>query len=223
MTFLFASQLVNEGSWLEATYVLLYVEDPKAREKSIRDHLCRHASLLGPETGDNVTTLTQNFKIPPAWIWEAQALYMRSVEGDAVAEVQCLVRAGLFEEAHRRLVEQVAPQAIVERDYQGLSDILSKIEGKEDQVSDWTQGGEVYQDFLGLMRCRAQRAKVPTQLLQKLISSLPGLQNKNRSTSTYHDAALAEMSSVVARAIADSSDKEQVSYSAHRPIAGILI
>lgn len=216
ITFSFASQLVSEGNWLEAIFVLLHVTNPKAREQAIRDHLCRHASLMGPETGDNVVTLTQTFKIPVAWIWEAQALYMRSVKKDATAEVQCLIRAGAYPEAHRRLVEQVAPQAIIERDYQSLSDILSKFEGKEDLVADWPRGGEVYQDFLTLKRQLARREAPPMQLLQKLIGSLPSLQDNPRTSSTYNTAAVTEMSGTVARAISDSMDGEQVWLSGSR-------
>lgn len=210
ITFSFASQLVSEGNWLEATFVLLHVTNPKAREQAIRDHLCRHASLMGTETGDNVVTLTQTFKIPAAWIWEAQALYMRSVENDATAEVQCLIRAGAYPEAHRRLVEQVAPQAIIERDYQCLSDILSKFEGKEDLVADWPRGGEVYQDFLTLKQQLSRREAPPTQLLRKLIGGLPSLQDNPKTSSTYNTAAVTEMSGTVARAISDSLDGEQV-------------
>ena len=210
VTFAFASQLASEGNWLEAAFVLLHLTNPKAREQAIRDHLCRHARLLGPETGNNISTLTQTFKIPAAWVWEAQALYMRSVEKDAPAEVQCLIRAGAYVEAHRRLVEQVAPQAIIERDYQPLSDILSKFEGKENLVADWPRGGEVYQDFLALKRRLDKKEAAPTPLLQKLIGSLPSLQDNPRTSSTYNTAAVTEMSGTVARAIADSMEGEQV-------------
>ncbi|MBE3050334.1 hypothetical protein IMZ48_49130, partial [Candidatus Bathyarchaeota archaeon] len=216
ITFSFAAQLASEGNWLEATFVLLHVTTPKAREQAIRDHLCRHASLLGPETGNNAVTLTQTFKIPTAWIWEAQALYMRSVEKDAPVEVQCLIRAGAYAEAHRRLVEQVAPQAIIERDYQALSDILSKFEGKEDLVADWPRGGEVYQDFLTLMRQLSRREATPTQLLQKLIGGLPALHDNPQTSSTYNTAAVTEMSGIVARAVSDSRDGEQVCFFGRR-------
>lgn len=216
ITFSFASQLASEGNWLEATFVLLHVTTPKAREQAIRDHLCRHASLLGPETGNNILTLTQTFKIPGAWIWEAQALYMRSVEKDAPAEVQCLIRAGAYAEAHRRLVEQVAPQAIIERDYQSLSDILSKFEGKEDLVADWPRGGEVYQDFLTLRRQLNKGETTPTQLLRKLIRSLVSLQDNPQTSGTYNTAAVTEMSGIVARAISDSMDGDQVCFLGRR-------
>lgn len=212
ITLAFASQLVGEGNWLEAAFVLLHVTAPKAREQAIREHLCRHASLLGPETGDNVVTLTQTFKIPAAWIWEAKALYMRSVEKDAPAEVQCLIRAGAYPEAHRRLVEQVAPEAIIERDYESLSDILSKFEGKEGLVSDWARGGEVYQDFLALKRQLDRKEGPSTRLVQKLIGSLPFLQDNPNMSGIYNTAAVTEMSGVVAKAISNSSDGEQVCF-----------
>ena len=210
ITLAFASQLVGEGNWLEAAFVLLHVTAPKAREQALREHLCRHASFIGPETGDNVVTLTQTFKIPAAWIWEAKALYMRSVEKDAPAEVQCLIRAGAYPEAHRRLVEQVAPEAIIERDYESLSDILSKFEGNEGLVSDWARGGEVYHDFLALKRQLDRKEGPSTRLVQKLIGGLPFLQDNPNMSGIYNTAAVTEMSGVVAKAISNSSDGEQV-------------
>jgi len=211
-TLSFASQLVNEGGWLEATFVLLHLTDATVRAKAIQEHLCRHASLIGPEMGDGFTTLTETFKIPAAWIWSALALYRGSVEKDAAAEVQCLLRAGAFSDAHTKLVEQVAPRAVIERDYKSLADLLAQFGGREDTVSNWPIGGEVYLGFLELMRHVTKHGPVPTDLTEKLVSSLPSLQGSSGDLSPYNTAAVTEMGSIVARAIASSPNVEQVRY-----------
>ncbi|TDZ25488.1 Nucleoporin NUP145 [Colletotrichum orbiculare MAFF 240422] len=143
LTIAFGDQLINEGSWLEATFVLLHLNHPDRRAKAVQDNLSRHAGLLGPESGESYTILTQTLKIPPSWIWEAQALFMRAVKSDAATEVQCLLRAGSFTEAHGVFVNKVAPSAVVRRDYAELGIILSRFEGQEDAMPGWSLGGEV--------------------------------------------------------------------------------
>ncbi|KAF3801697.1 Nucleoporin [Colletotrichum gloeosporioides] len=174
-TIAFADQLVSEGSWLEATFVLLHLGNPDMRAKAVQENLCRHAALLGSETGSNFTTLTQTLKIPPPWIWEAQALYMRAVKKDAAAEVHCLLRAGSYLEAHNVLVHQVAPSAVVSRDYDELAVTLSRFEGHDHVIPSWTLGGEVYKAFLELVGRRKQRQQISMQVLDRLLSGLPAL------------------------------------------------
>jgi hypothetical protein len=74
----FAAQLTNEGSWLDAVFVLLHLSSDEVGAKSIQNHLAHHAGKIGSEDSQSFNTLTQNFKIPASWIWEAKALYMRS-------------------------------------------------------------------------------------------------------------------------------------------------
>jgi nuclear pore complex protein Nup98-Nup96 len=211
-TLSFAGQLVSEGSWLEATFVLLHLSNPATRVTAVREHLCRHAGRIGGEQGEDFNTLTQTFKIPPSWIWEAMALYMKSVRGDATSEVQCLIRAGAFSEAHRRFVEHVAPLAIIERDYQGLASTLSQFEGREESIADWAVGGEVYRDFLVLIRHASNRGIVPTSVLRKLLSSLPAMHDSLQPLNALNTAAMAGLSDVIARTIANTASDEQVRY-----------
>ncbi|KAF9875976.1 nucleoporin sonb [Colletotrichum karsti] len=211
LTVAFADQLINEGSWLEAIFVLLHLSQPEMRAKAVKETLCRHAALLGPETGNNFTTLTQTLRIPPSWIWEAQALYMRAVKKDAAAEVQCLLRAGSFSEAHEVFVQKVAPSAVISRDYDELANILSRFEGHDDAIPGWTLGGEVYQAFLELVSHRRQRQQVspPAPVLEKLLAGLPAMHESTESSNITSLAAISEMGSMVAKVMADISRQEQ--------------
>ncbi|KAI8203072.1 Nucleoporin NUP145 [Colletotrichum sp. SAR 10_76] len=202
-TIAFADQLVSEGSWLEATFVLLHLGNPDMRAKAVQENLCRHAALLGSETGTNFTTLTQTLKIPPSWIWEAQALYMRAVKKDAAAEVHCLLRAGSYPEAHNVLVHQVAPSAVVSRDYDELAVTLSRFEGHDHVIPGWTLGGEVYKAFLELVSRRKQRQQISIQVLDGLLSGLPALRENAESGNITSLAAISEMGSLVAKVMAE--------------------
>ncbi|KAK1999433.1 hypothetical protein LX36DRAFT_655472 [Colletotrichum falcatum] len=209
LTISFADQLINEGSWLEATFVLLHLSQPEMRAKAVRDNLCRHAGLLGPETGINFTTLTQTLKIPAAWIWEAQALYMRAVKKDASTEVQCLLRAGSYPEAHDVFVHKVAPSAVISRDYDELTTILSRFEEHDEEIAGWTLGGEVYKAFLELVNRRRQRQQALSPVLEKLVAGLPAMRENAESANITSLAAISEMGSTVANVMAETSRQEQ--------------
>ncbi|KAF4475973.1 Nucleoporin NUP145 [Colletotrichum fructicola Nara gc5] len=208
-TIAFADQLVSEGSWLEATFVLLHLDNPDMRAKAVQENLCRHAALLGSETGSNFTTLTQTLKIPTSWIWEAQALYMRAVKKDAAAEVHCLLRAGSYPEAHNVLVHQVAPSAVVSRDYDELAVTLSRFEGHDHVIPGWTLGGEVYKAFLELVSRRKQRQQISIQVLDRLLSGLPALRESAESGNITSLAAISEMGSLVAKVTAEVPRHDQ--------------
>ncbi|KKA29875.1 hypothetical protein TD95_004945 [Thielaviopsis punctulata] len=204
-TLSFASQLLNEGSWLQAVFVLLHLSNSDARAKAIRDVITQHAGFIGNEGDDAFTTLTQVFMIPASWIWEAQALYMRSVKHDAPAEVRCLLRAGAYSDAHQCFAEKVAPVAVIERDYKFLASILSEFEGREDSIASWSLGGDVYRDFLSIISYKAKKENVPVSILTKMLSSLPAVQQATPSQNVLSSAAVSEMSTVIARIVNEAS------------------
>ncbi|KAJ6442014.1 LOW QUALITY PROTEIN: nucleoporin SONB [Purpureocillium lavendulum] len=208
-TLSYAAQLTGAGDWLEAAFVMLHLSDPTARMKAIQEHLCRHAGLIGPETGPTFALLTEKFQIPAAWLWEALALYMRSVRKDASAEVHCLLQAGSFVEAHRVLVHQVAPRAIIERDYATLSALLSQFDGRHDLVTEWTQGGEIYSHFLKLVQHRGRGETAPATLLEKLLANLGAMNRGVGDTEVIRYAAVSDMADETAKEIFKQARKKQ--------------
>jgi nuclear pore complex protein Nup98-Nup96 len=209
-TIAYASQLTAAGEWLEAVFVLLHLKNSNARMKAIQEHLCRHAGMIGPDTGATFTLLTEKFQIPACWLWEALALYMRSVKKDASAEVHCLLRAGEFVEAHRVLAQQVAPQAIIERDYATLSSLLSQFQGRTHCIPEWTQGGDIYGHFLSLVQHRGKGESTPATLLEKLLAGLNVMNDNVGETEVLRYAAVSDMADDTAREILKVAKKKQV-------------
>ncbi|KAM0272535.1 hypothetical protein ACHAQH_008695 [Verticillium albo-atrum] len=205
----FADQLVNEGNWVEATFVLLHLSNPKTRAKAVQEHLSRHAGLIGSETSPDFNTLAQTLKIPSPWVWEARALYMRSVKADPVGEVKCLLQAESYEAAHRVLVDKVAPSAVIECDYDGLATLLSFFEGHEEAVSGWSRGGEIYKSFLTLHRHFGRQERVPLDVVEKLLSGLPVVRETAENGDMISQAAVSEMSSIVAKVVMDAAEHDQ--------------
>ncbi|KAF4468920.1 hypothetical protein FALBO_4177 [Fusarium albosuccineum] len=208
-TIAYASQLTSAGEWLEAVFVLLHLSDSVARKMAIQEHLARHAGLVGDETSAAFGILTEKFQIPAPWIWEALALYMRSVKKDAYAEVQCLLRAGSFVEAHRVLVKEVAPLAIVERDYASLSALISQFEGRHAVISDWSLGGEIYNFFLRLIHHRARGELPPPVVLERLLAGLHAMDEDAGESEVLRYAAVSDMADETAKEILKATKKKQ--------------
>ncbi|KAJ2998135.1 hypothetical protein NUW58_g416 [Xylaria curta] len=206
-TISFAAQLTNEGSWLEAIFVLLHLTDPDARVSAIQDHLCRHAALIGNDESTAFRKLVTDFKIPTQWIWHSKALYMRSAKKDATAEVQCLLRAESWAEAHQTFVKEVAPRTIIERDYDGLADVLQQFEGRHLHVPNWNVGGEVYKAFLQLMGYDRRAEAPPQVLINSLLEGLPAMHGNTPDAGIVEYAALTEMAAEVAKIVANMTKR----------------
>ncbi|KAI0966174.1 nuclear protein 96-domain-containing protein [Xylaria arbuscula] len=201
-TISFAAQLTNEGSWLEAVFVLLHLTDPDARARAVQDHLCRHAALIGNDDSTAFKKLVMDYKIPTRWIWHSKALYMRSAKKDAVAEVRCLLRAESWAEAHQTFVKEVAPRTIIEQDYDGLADVLQQFEGRHSHVPDWNVGGEIYKAFLQLMGYHRRAENPPQILVNSLLEGLPAMHGNTPEAGIIEYAALTEMGAEVAKVVA---------------------
>jgi nuclear pore complex protein Nup98-Nup96 len=210
-TLSFAAQLTNEGSWLDTVFVLLHLSSADSRAKAIQDHLAHHAGRIGTEDSQSFLTLTQSFKIPATWIWEAKALYMRSVKKDPQGEVDCLLKAGSFQEAHRTFTKDVAPKTIIERDYGTLRTLLDGFRGKEESIAEWHLGGEIYNDFLHLLEHQKGESALDYAVLDRLLAGLPAVVEESRHPSFMETVAIETISSVVAKAVAIMGQKGDVS------------
>ncbi|KAG9246509.1 putative nucleoporin [Calycina marina] len=202
LTISFASQLTNEGSWLEATFVLLHLSSSSERTKALQDHLARHASVIGAEGSQSFAKLHRDLKIPLTWIWEAKSLFARSVKKDPQEEVYCLLQANLLEEAHRTFSREVAPKAIIERNYDSLRTLLDGFNGKEDAISEWHLGGETYRDFLELVGNEKRRSPVDNIVLERLITNLPAMNQTSRNPEFLETVAIEIMSGDLAQTLA---------------------
>lgn len=216
-TLSFASQLTSEDNWLEAVFVLLHLTKPAARTKAIQEHLARHARLIGDDQSEDFLALTQAFKIPAMWIWQAKALYMRSVKTDPKLEVVYLLRAASYSEAHKTFIKQFAPLAIIERDYESLWEMLAQFQGADSSIPDWNFGGAIYRDFLELMRWvqQGKAAQVPPAVVNRLMAGLPSMQENVRVRGGEADilevAAVADMANVTAKVVVELAKKGDVS------------
>ena len=235
----FAWQLEAGGQWVWALFVSMHLLDSDSRLSAIQGVLARQAGELPDDTDADDTDdtdddgndgggvfrlLTQKYMVPSKWIWEAKALHARAVTQDHVREVQYLIRASNFEEAHRALVDTVAPQAVIADDIAALGRLLDAFKDV-DVIEKWASGGQVYRDYLTLLQltsvtnvavegargvtvegARAVAAdKHLASVVKRLAAALPSWmdndQDGNARLSFHQRVAAQEMSATLAKVV----------------------
>lgn len=148
LTLDFAWQLELADQWIWSMFVVLHLLDTNTRACAIQRLLAEHGGEIGDGPEDqNFKVLTEDYRIPHKWIWEAKALYARSVAQDHVKETEYLLEACNWQQAHETMVQKVAPQAVIENERGMLRKLL---DGFQDVrvVPRWNLGGQVYMDYL---------------------------------------------------------------------------
>lgn len=202
LTLSFAAQLTNDGHWLDAVFVLLHLSSSSMCAKSIQDHLARHAGRIGSEDGPVFNTLVEDFKIPSSWVWQAKALYMRAVQKDSKREVECLIRAEAFDEAHRTFCKDVAPTAVIERDYETLRKLITGFVDSYTGINDWHLGGAIYADYLAVLHGQ-KTGKLEEPYVERLLHSLPAMLADARNVGFLERVAAQEMGACVAKVVVE--------------------
>lgn len=204
----FSDQLDVAGEWLWAIFILLHLSSCEQRQSCIQSILALNASEIVDADAPAFQTLITEFKIPESWIWEGKALYARSVAQNYVHEVEFLLRAQNWDEAHKTLCRVVAPRAIIERDYDLLKGLLDAFGDGSDYVGDWDLGGGVYEDFVALVmddwKKDPAKAKDTGRMtvLKRLLGSLPGMVQERVGRAGLEEVvAVQEMSEYVARVV----------------------
>ena len=202
----FATQLDSAGEWLWSVFVLLHIFDNDARQKALQSILAQHAREIGDPKAQCFRVLVDDFKIPESWIWEAKALYARAVTYDSVNEVDFLLRAENWDEAHKTLCRVVAPQAIIEQDMVTLTHLLDNFAGK-DKVLDWELGGQIYEDYVQLMGKSVNIGDKPI-FIHRLLDSLSRLVKDRSGKLGFHEmVAVQEMSAQVGKAVLEEKNQ----------------
>ena len=201
----FAAQLDSAGEWYWALFSLLHLSSYRQRHLAIQSLLVQHAETISSDTKSELfQTLTQVCKIPVAWIWEAKALYARSVLHDHVQEVDFLVKAQDWNEAHEVFRKEVGPSAVVEQDWDTLQGVLDSFKECKEQIADWGMGAQVYDDYLSLMK--GVEGDEKEELLLRLLGALPNI-IRGGKRELKETVAVQEISGLVGKEVLAMKDK----------------
>ncbi|WWC61363.1 uncharacterized protein I303_103944 [Kwoniella dejecticola CBS 10117] len=192
----YAYQLEVSGEWTKAAFLLLHLETPEGREKSLRTLLFRHPA----PTSEEERFLTRDLKIPVEWIHESRAAALSS-SGDAWGEYHALLKAKLWDKAHRILVSKLAPEAVLRDDKALLRRLCQGLEGKG--ADGWEFGGKLFLDWADLTSDTGT-------LLTSVLQAGPHPDPRESSTLTEHSRNLPRVLQLLPALFPDKDDLQQV-------------
>ncbi|WRT66918.1 uncharacterized protein IL334_003883 [Kwoniella shivajii] len=192
----FASQLELNGEWTYAAFVSLHLETSIGREQSIRALLFRHPY----PTSDEQDFLTQTLKIPIVWIHESRAASLSS-SGDAWGEYHALLKAELWNRAHKVLIAKLAPEAVLRDDKVLLRKLCENLDGKG--AEGWEYGGKLFLDWADLT---TDTARILTSVVQAGSHPDP----RESTTLSDHSRNLPRVLQLLPALFPDKKDIQQV-------------
>jgi nuclear pore complex protein Nup98-Nup96 len=184
----YASELIAGGDVSSALFVLLHLSRPDDRKRAVQESLARYgADLPDPASPDGSATdpawlhMTVDLQIPDSWLWVAKALAARD-RGDAIREVDCLIRGKHWNDAHATFCRIVGPTTVISRDYHTLDKLVTGFgDGPERKMRGWASGGGIYEDFLRL--ATAPRGRRDPTRLTRLVNALVAVGGRVRDGS----------------------------------------
>jgi nuclear pore complex protein Nup98-Nup96 len=198
----FAGGLENAGLWEWALFVVMHIQDADARGAAIKNLIGRHVDVI--EDGGKLDFLEKILRIPRSWIYEAKALQARHA-GDHLQEAEYLISATAWTEAHKTILTQVAPEAIISGNLDKLRKILGKF-GETVQPEGWGLGGHVYLDFIRLREL--ERTSSPKhhserrEVARRLLGTLKNMERK----AFLQNIAVREMAGIVGSFVLKQDD-----------------
>jgi len=189
----YAGGLENAGLWEWSLFVVMHIQDADARGAGLKNIIGRHIDKI--DDGEKREFLEKTLRIPRTWIYEAKALRARHA-GDYLQEVEHLISAMAWVEAHKTIIEQVAPEAVISGNLDDLKKILAKFDSSV-RPEGWRLGGQVYLDYIRLQeltKTTSPRAKTEKEeVARRLLGAL-----KNMETCGFlQGIAVREMAGVV--------------------------
>lgn len=149
----FAAQLEHAGLWHWAIFVLQHLEAPAARERMIRDVLCRACEVQPRQAGEyraRVEFVVGTLGVSAEWVHEATAL-RALYEGKDMVQAQELIAGGVYDKAHEVVSRSIARELIISGDYARLEALLVQLEAGRASISGWGEGGGVWLDYLRVL------------------------------------------------------------------------
>jgi nuclear pore complex protein Nup98-Nup96 len=202
LTWNFAAELEAAGEWIWALFALLHLSDSERRQEALQALLARCAAEIDERDLQRLQILTNDLQIPPAWIWEAKALHSRSVDKNHIKEVEYLLMASNWNEAHQTFCRVVAPRLIIEQNHALLQQIVESFH--EEKVSNWETGGQVYRDYVRLVNESDGEDK--KEIVKRLLNAIPTIiPKKPAKLDLAENVALHEMSTVVGKVVLEDS------------------
>jgi nuclear pore complex protein Nup98-Nup96 len=174
ITLTYAASLHTREHWTTAAWVYSHLSSLAMRAHYIKSLVNQFSSTYALDDSDSTYVyLTHDLHVPSTWLHAAAALQAKT-EGDALRQATHLIKADELDEAHEVLCRKVGPDAIISRDYDPLRELMggflptptnsptsttsSARTRRKEPVQGWTQGGQIYFDYIELLELTGQRS-----------------------------------------------------------------
>lgn len=111
----YAAQLQSMGLWHWSLYVLMHIEDETRRETVVRAYLSRSVTSHS-DLNEHETFVINKLHVPAEWVYEYKALRAK-YENLHDNQLQLLLKAKKWNEAHVVLTECLAADLFIKRNY----------------------------------------------------------------------------------------------------------
>ena len=100
--------------WHWSVFVLMHVRDEKRREACVRAYLAKYASSAS-ELSESELFLVDKLQVPRVWLYEYKAMKAK-YKREHVHQLELLLKAHKWNEAHLLLVDVLAPDLFLKRE-----------------------------------------------------------------------------------------------------------
>lgn len=129
-----AEQFDQAGDAVTAVYIGLHISDTKLSAKTIRTILQKSSMNI---------SLPSHFGVPEEFLNESRANQVAR-QGEYTAQAEYLLRAGLYNDAHKVIISEAAPEAVLNGNMVQLLDVLESLDKVKEKLKRWEFGGNVY-------------------------------------------------------------------------------
>jgi nucleoporin NUP145 len=172
LTSLYAEQLISSELYQEGIFVLSHLHDDEQVNSLISKLIAVNIEKFSKIDGllHNLTTL---LKVPTRLIIESKALYYSST-GNIWKEVSYFLDAENFEEAHKTIINKVAPAAVINNGpkLKFLEELIARFP-EQHSIKDWNIGLLVYKNYIRSIRFNNESS------LRYLVDNLPHVKQSN--------------------------------------------
>jgi len=176
LTLTYAASLHTPEHWTTAVWAYTHLSNSTMRAHYIRSLLNQFSHTYNlAESDTTFKYLAGPLQVPLTWMHAAAALEAK-IKGDVLHQATHLIKASELEEAHEVLCRKVGPNSVISRDYDALRELLGGFLGtppssptselshashafskKKEPVPGWSQGGQIYFDYVELLDLTHQR------------------------------------------------------------------
>ncbi|ODV61743.1 nucleocytoplasmic transporter NUP145 [Ascoidea rubescens DSM 1968] len=198
LTIGFADELETMKMYSESIFILSNLNEDKICKKSIDRLVMNKIEQITHRIDIKILeTLIHGLKLPQELISKAIALNYRYY-GDYWKEVMTLISANSFDEAHKRIIENIAPNSIICKGnlILKLNNLIESFPINEVQIKNWSNGLQVYKDYISLLKLAEKEKEIEdnknnndaeidlfkkqrASILMKLLKSIDLLEKKN--------------------------------------------